>query len=768
MKRNKLNIAVAFAGLIAGSAIAQTGEFASYEELTVTAQKREEPLQSVGLSVTAFSGEEIESLGWINSLDIAAQTPGLVATSNTGDNANIALFSIRGVNQGDFAEGQEAPVAIYNDEAYLSSPGASGTPAFDLERIEVLRGPQGTLYGRNATGGLVHFISNKPTEDFEAYATLTLAEFGQQGLTTAVSGPLTRSIKGRLAAYYNKDDGYVENLIGPNYRADDTVSARGMLEFDFGAGANLLLIGRATEIDTRGGVYHNRATKSTENGPVFCQAGDTDCGVGLTRDENGQPIIGDQNFFDLIPGRPPGGLFDPANGILDDGIGDEHAGAFDFDGGVDRSSSSLTAIFKKSLGEKVELVSVTDFSYSDKEYREDDDSSQFNLVTYTATAEVSQWSQELRLSGESEKLLWIAGLYYLGIENDFSGAFQFPSDDYFPKFFADSETATASAFGQIDYNLTKSLVLTAGLRYTEDEKTLAYVLTGENALNPDAPNSLISGNVFEFDRTDGEFSGKLQLDWHLSGSQLFYLGYNRGIKGGGFNTPSDGNAEGTFEAIGFDPEILNSFEFGSKTTFANGKGRLNAGVFHYDYENYQAFFFSGTTSLLINSEATFQGGELELSYATENSWDFIFGLAALSTEVNGVANDGNLVNGNEPPVIENQQALLAPELSANLLVRKAWDIGLHTVSAQVSVNHVGEQFFNLINSEATAAGDYTLTNFRLSYLSERDTWEASVFVNNLTDERPVTYGYDISDFGKYSIYVVGPPRWAGIQLKYKI
>ena len=125
--------------------------------------------------------EQIDALGWDNSLDIAAQTPGLITTPNTGDNANIALFSIRGVSQLDFAEGQEAPVALYRDEAYVSSPGASGVPAFDIERIEVLRGPQGTLYGRNATGGLVHFISNKPTEEFEASIDSTIAEYRSDG-----------------------------------------------------------------------------------------------------------------------------------------------------------------------------------------------------------------------------------------------------------------------------------------------------------------------------------------------------------------------------------------------------------------------------------------------------------------------------------------------------------------------------------------------------------------------------------------------------------
>ena len=181
------------------------------EEIIVTAQKKEQELQNVGVSVSAFNGEQMEALGWDNSLDVAAQTPGLVTTSNTGDPANIALFSIRGVSQLDFAEGQEAPVALYRDEAYVSSPGASGVPAFDIDRIEVLRGPQGTLYGRNATGGLVHFISKKPTEEFEGSIGLSAGEYEQIGVTAVVSGPLSDQIQGRLAGYFNNDGGYIDN-----------------------------------------------------------------------------------------------------------------------------------------------------------------------------------------------------------------------------------------------------------------------------------------------------------------------------------------------------------------------------------------------------------------------------------------------------------------------------------------------------------------------------------------------------------------------------
>jgi iron complex outermembrane receptor protein len=754
LKKHKL-LPLAMAMSVAISGVANAAILT--EKIVVTAQKREQNLQAVGVSVSAFNEEQMNALGWDDSLDVAAQTPGLVATSNTGDTANIALYSIRGVNQGDFAEGQEAPVAIYTDNVYLSSPGASGAPTFDMSRIEVLRGPQGTLYGRNATGGLVHFISNKPTEDFEASIDTTVAQFGQVSLTGVVSGSLSDNIQGRLAVYDNRSDGYVKNAIGKDYRSDDTTSVRAMVNIDISDETSLLLISRYTDIDTRGGVYHNRATKSTENGPVFCQAGDTDCGAGIRYDANGN-LEEFQGFFDSDKSAlTTGSLFDPRNGQLDDGIGGVHDGAFDFDGGVDRESKSISAILETEFANEIYFTSITDYTTSDKEYREDDDSSALNLVTYVSTADVEQLSQELRIDGDTGSLRWTTGLYFLNVKNEFSGAFQFPSDGFFPKYIAESETDTASIFGQIDIDLSENLLFTAGLRWTQDEKELSYIFGGEGAVNPDGSNFLFTGDLFEFERTDREYSGKLQLDWQATDDQLFYVSYNRGTKGGGFNTPSDGFIQDT--EVGFDPEILTSYEIGSKTTFADGRGRFNASAFYYDYSNYQGFFFSGTTSLLINSEATFKGAEAELTYSTDNGWDFLAGLSLLDTEVNGTSNDGLAV-------IKDQNASLAPEITANLLIRKEWEVNGARVAAQASTNYIGKQYFNLINSEATEAGNYALTNAKLSYFSADDSWEVSAYVNNVFDKEAVTYGYDISDFGNYSIYVINPPRTAGVNFKY--
>ena len=214
------------------------------DEIIVTAQKKAESLQDVGVSVSAFSGEQMEALGWDNSLDVSAQTPGLITTSNTGDAGNIALFSIRGVSQLDFAEGQEAPIAIYRDQAYVSSPGASGAPTFDMERIEVLRGPQGTLFGRNATSGVVNIVTAKPKPGvFEASLDGEYGNFDAYKVKGMVNVPLGDTFAARVAGIYVKRDGYTRNTFtGNNIDGRDIYSIRGSLRWEPGPDTTIDLL----------------------------------------------------------------------------------------------------------------------------------------------------------------------------------------------------------------------------------------------------------------------------------------------------------------------------------------------------------------------------------------------------------------------------------------------------------------------------------------------------------------------------------------------
>ncbi len=214
-------LAAAIASLSAAGSHAEV-----LEEVTVTAQKREQSVQDVGISVSAYTGKQIEQLGYSSAQEVTGLAPG-VSTIQPNGPSNFAL-GIRGVAQNDFVTNQESPVSIYVDDVYLSQMSSAGFQLFDLDRVEILRGPQGTLYGRNATGGLAHYISKKPTDEFDGYAEATGGYYGEAKFQGAFGGPLTDKVRARVALATNHDDGYVKNrLLGDDIGNNNDYAGRG-------------------------------------------------------------------------------------------------------------------------------------------------------------------------------------------------------------------------------------------------------------------------------------------------------------------------------------------------------------------------------------------------------------------------------------------------------------------------------------------------------------------------------------------------------------
>src|SRR3984885_12103143 len=201
----------------------EAGEGDKLAEIIVTAQKREQNLQDVGTSVTAFDGPALQQLGLKNVTDIAGQVPGLQFNQY---GATVTIYNLRGVSQNDFSDHQEAPVAVYSDDAYIASTGALAGSLFDLQRVEVLRGPQGTLFGRNATGGLIQYVSAAPTDTPEGYLELTGGNFGTINSEGAISGPLTDMLSARLSFATSDHDGYITNRVGPDINNQKQYAAR--------------------------------------------------------------------------------------------------------------------------------------------------------------------------------------------------------------------------------------------------------------------------------------------------------------------------------------------------------------------------------------------------------------------------------------------------------------------------------------------------------------------------------------------------------------
>ena len=248
MVKRSILILMVFA--IAGPVNAQV-----LEEIIVTAQKREQNIQDVGIAITAFSGEQMRQLGYTNAQQITALAPGVHTVQPNGE-ANYAL-AIRGAANSDFVANQESPVSLYVDEVYISQMSGAGFMLFDMERVEILRGPQGTLYGRNATGGLAHFVTNKPDQEFGGYGQVTVGEYDQVKFQGAVTGALTEGLSARLSVSTHHNSGYVENRLDPGNDLNNANDYAGRMQllFEPNEDFSLLLNARYSLQEIRTGFF---------------------------------------------------------------------------------------------------------------------------------------------------------------------------------------------------------------------------------------------------------------------------------------------------------------------------------------------------------------------------------------------------------------------------------------------------------------------------------------------------------------------------------
>src|SRR5216684_2705656 len=405
---------------------ASTGD--KLEEIIVTAQKREQNLQDVGTSVTAFDTASLKRLGLHNVTDITEQVPGLQFNQY---GSTVTVYNLRGVSQNDFSDHQEAPVAVYDDEAYVASTGALAGSMFDLQRVEVLRGPQGTLFGRNATGGLIHYISNKPSDESGGYFGFTRGNYGALDSEGAVNLPLSESVSARLSFATDYHEGYIENSLGHPVEDQNQVAAR--LQFRI---------------------------KTSDNSEIL---------VKLHGVNNDHETAGDYTWASARPDTTGRAVLTP--------------GQPDFSGYINPSSNPFNqaqdrrGIFNRTVWganvhgewrtEAFTLTSVTDYQRVQKRYGEDSDGSPNFVFNFDVFYHFQQFSQELR---------WLAGVYYINYRSAQSSPTTSPANLFGS---ADSNftlrDSSPAAFAQVEYDLSDRWTALAGARYTYDDKSFDYL-----------------------------------------------------------------------------------------------------------------------------------------------------------------------------------------------------------------------------------------------------------------------------------------------------
>jgi len=781
----------ALAGARVADAQQQTAAAASggLEEIVVTAQKREQNPQEIGISLSAITGADLSELGVTTATDITKSMPAVVLTQPNGPSS--FSLAIRGVVQNDFADHQESPAAIYVDDVYVSQMIGLAFSTFDIDRVEVLRGPQGTLFGRNATGGLAQFISRRPTDEASGYTDVTVGERNLMRVEGAFGGPISDGIDGRIAFVSNHYDPLFKNILGPANDAENgnDWGVRGQLLFKLSPGSELLLLGRLTRTDVRAGSWETITTKNI--GP----------GIDV-------PALPTDNPYGTCPGCNASGL--PSSGpfVIRDNIS----------GFTRLKGSGITLKYTGDLGGGTAVTVVGDYTYLHKDYQEDSDASPDTVFEFFNGSKVSQGSLEARLNGGDKKLNWTVGLYGLRIDGDyyegwigpsFFSAQEFntpanPNSFYVPgawpygpaPYWHDPagndvtvapagspyaggypatrspytlKTTSYAAFGQVEFRFTDLIGLTLGGRVTEDKKDYEftwypYVFYPHSTSGDITQLTRVPGFGLDSDysnsRSDTLYTGKAQLDFHLTEDFLAYASINRGVKGGGYTAPLFPISISDRSTLTFSPEKLTSYEAGFKSEFLDHRLRLNGAAYYYDYKDYQALIYTvSLEQLIVNADARHVGGELELDWVPTPAWRFGAGVAYVDAIVKNVDTRGNGIRADYVPGN-------APRWTGNALIRYSHPVGSGHVALQLDGNYLSRFWFNLSDLPAVEQPDFGVANVRLSYTPNNGRYEVGAAVENVGDKHYGTMGFDNTSINGLAQRYPGMPRWFKAHITY--
>ena len=637
------------------------------EAVVVTANRREQNIQDVGVVVNQFSAEDMRDAGITDTKDIAQLVPGVYVAGAYGGQSQ--QFTIRGVVQSDYLDTIENPVAFYIDDVYVTSSQGQTMSFFDVGRVEILKGPQGTLFGRNATGGLVHTLVATPElGEFEGYLDASYASYEEINAQGALNIPMGDRAAMRASVLYSRIDDYWNNKYPGGAAGSDPI-----LSFD-GPGGNSegVMVSPAGEdlggSETNGGrlqflfeptdALSVRLTGSYSKTDMSISPYTQDATIAIVDAQGrviGEQIVSaDETRLAIGPNGEnytgPTVIVPVANGILERPVA---GGNFFGYIPIDPDGLNLSEDFALSDNDSVKaqiyaahvdydfgsatLSSVTSLQQYEKETYLGD-GSPANVLGFAADSDTDSWSQEFRLNGESDRTRWQVGAFYLDNDVDLLQGILEPTgsalanlgtvftgipvlvelgSDLVTKVAFESESI--SLFGQVEYDFADRWTLIVGARAIREDQEYHY--RHYTAANLD--NYQVEGDIFiqpafqpNYDdtRTEDMWTGKLQVEYRPSEELMWYAGLNRGVKAGNYNAPFTFSP---FDAIpdadmSYDPEELTSFEGGFK--FGRGPGILNLSAFYYDYADFQAFVFTTASGVVRNVDSEVYGLDLEAAY----------------------------------------------------------------------------------------------------------------------------------------------------------
>lgn len=694
-----------FSSSLLAADVSPTG---TLEEITVTAQKRESNLQETPVAVTAFTGAMLEQSGIKQVQDIAQIAPSV----NMSKNYTTTIITIRGVSSRGTGTADDPAIAVSQDDFTIQRPFGLGDTIYDLERVEVLRGPQGTLYGRSATGGAINFIANKPQDDFAGRVSFGYGNFDAVTTEGMLNVPLSEKVAIRGSFSTERRDGYRKNEArGGATPGDDANSQSGRLQLLFKPidDLSILLRGDITKLGGIGPTTSGFAPIRTVNGAI-------DFSYQPPLDKNGMPH------------------------------------------GFPNQQLDLTI---KSIQTKVNydlpwfsITYIGGYRESDFENLRDLNGIAGAENYFTFRENPLDQSHELRISSNGDgRLTWQTGLFYFNEDNEQYNTWQ--NYEVVPIRYNQIGATTQSVdskavFGQAAFEIIDNVKIEAGMRYSEDIKDQR----GTSVTPTSTTNAFghVSSNVKTY------HGG---INWEITPENMVYAKYDTGFKPGGF-----GNIPGEFYS--FEPEYVDSAEIGSKNRFFDDRAQVNISAYRYEYSDQQVNTSvsatggaAGFTKTINAGESEFWGVELESLFQITPVDRFNLTVSWLDAEFKELCTA--VAAGVCTQSFAGKHPVQAPTWQGSAGYEHEFQIGQATLTARVQVHAESASFLLVQNYPSSRIDSYTRSDAYLTYAPVDGKWSLQAYVRNIEDSVVITAAN--TNFNYYS-YGLAPPRTFGARLTF--
>ncbi len=744
---------------------------AAVESVTVTAQRVEESLQKVPVAVTAFDNRQLEIKQISNVQQASYATPNLWMEKNTGTSSG-SRAAIRGVGEDESFFTSDTPVGIYIDDIYIPRQTGAQFDLYELERLEVLRGPQGTLYGRNTSAGALRLVTKQPGNKLRANADGSFGSFSRTDVRGSINAPLGEKAGVLFSGLVKKHNGYDVNTVNDADVNDQDVKAgRVALRFLPNTRFNAVLSADITRERSTPGF----AQAFVMQAPFLSTAAPFPplaSGFGVGKTDISQQLDGDNNIHTL-----KSDLLNPINDINQDGY---------------------SAVLSYALNDRANLKSISAYRKMYNELLLDADGRVGNFAGLNNNAPAfhlyqlqnqDQFSQEFQVTGSKNRMRYVGGVYYFHEHNDQKTEnviFNPLGKNNF--WLVDANTDSYAGYGSLTYTATDRVTLTGGLRYTNDSKdffTRVFVPAGDHLVacanaqglvatgagarpcNAADPAGFTSTPVQKnLDKAWSAFTPRLSADYAFNPSSMGYLSYSRGFKSGAFDGRSN-TAAAVLPLLSINPEKIDTFEGGVKTDLARGKARINAAIFYNKWKDLQGTGTdpNGNFYRTTLGDVHTQGAEVELRVVPTTGFEIFGQLSLLSTQYDKITFNQQALCGNLNTGGRELELKMSPPYSYQIGGLYSHPVAGGRFSLGGTVSGKGHFWHTSCNADTGSEDGFTLVDAAVTYETKDNRWRITAAGENLTDEAYLIGSFAVGGLRMSSGYF-NPPRRLSITLRY--